>query len=179
MAETNGGENNPALNAIVDLLDDQQELYAVIDAASEPALLEWLREAEPTYECLFEGERATSLAEEAPYLLRLDNRPMLTQLVHRAHDRSAVVYLRSDQGFARVRSQLRRILLVKTERGDALYFRHYDPRIARVFLPLCQPKQLAWMFGDVVTSWFTEGDEPGQLHRFWVHDTAVAHEQLR
>lgn len=174
--------NAEELSAIADALEAQlHELYAVIDPASEPATLTWLTESEPTYACLFEGERATTLAEEAPYLLRIDTHQQLTQLIHRAHDRSAVVYLHSTQGFARVRWHLRRILLVKTERGDVLYFRHYDPRIARVFLPLCRPAQLPWMFGDVVTSWFAEGEEPGQLHRFWVDDaaTAVAHERLR
>ena len=162
------GERDDAdeLDAIVDPLGDHLgALYAVVDAASEPTIVEWLRETEPTYECLFEGRRATDLAEEAPYLLRLDRPKQLTDLVHRAHDRSAVVYLHSTQGFARVRRHLRRIMLVKTEGGDVLYFRHYDPRIARVFLPLCRPAQLPWMFDDVVASWFTEGDEPGQLYR--------------
>jgi len=163
------------LDAIVDLLEGHlQELYAVVDAASEPSVLEWLRQSEPTYDCLFEGERANTLAEEAPYLLRVDRRSQLEELVHRAHDRSAVVYLHSTQGFARVRRHLRRIMLVKTEEGNVLYFRHYDPRIARVFLPLCKPAQLPWMFDEVVTSWFAEGEEPGQLHRFWVDEAAAA-----
>lgn len=170
------------LDAIVALLEGHlQDLYAVIDAASEPAMVEWLRDTKPTYECLFEGKRATVLAEEAPYLLRLDHHEQLADLVHRAHDRSAVVYLHSTQGFPKVRRHLRRIMLVKTEKGEVLYFRHYDPRIARVFLPLCKPAQLPWMFDDVVTSWFTEGDQPGQLHRFWVDASAeaVARQRLR
>ena len=40
-----------------------------------------------------------------------------------------------------------RAYLVYRRDGTPLYFRYYDPRVLRVFLPTCTPAQLKHMFG--------------------------------
>jgi hypothetical protein len=39
--------------------------------------------------------------------------------------------------------------MVKKEDGEQLYFRFYDPRVLRVFLPTCDRQQLSDFFGPV------------------------------
>jgi hypothetical protein len=54
----------------------------------------------------------------------------------------------------------RKFLIVKTEEGDELYFRFYDPRVLRIFLPSCDKEQLKEFFGPV--SYFVcEDEDPG------------------
>ena len=41
----------------------------------------------------------------------------------------------------------RKFLIVKLEVGKELYFRFYDHRVLRIFLPTCYEKQLKYFFG--------------------------------
>jgi uncharacterized protein DUF4123 len=43
----------------------------------------------------------------------------------------------------------RKFLIVNSEDGDEMYFRLYDPRVLRVFLPSCDEDQLKKFFGPV------------------------------
>ena len=52
-----------------------------------------------------------------------------------------------------------KFLLVKTEDGQELYFRFYDPRVMRIFLPTCDEQQLKDLFGPV-TSFTMEDEDP-------------------
>ncbi len=64
-----------------------------------------------------------------------------------------------------MRRHLRRFLLVEDdETGERFFFRFYDPRTLRVFLPTCTPRQREDFFGEVAC-WFAEG-ERGEVERF-------------
>ena len=39
---------------------------------------------------------------------------------------------------------------MKTEEGQELYFRYYDPRVLRTYLPTCTPDELEQVFGPVL-----------------------------
>jgi hypothetical protein len=54
---------------------------------------------------------------------------------------------------------------VKTEDGKELYFRFYDPRVLRVFLPTCSPRETTGFFGPI-KSFLLEDDPPQTLLRF-------------
>ena len=47
------------------------EIFAVLDGASVPGLLQELADLEPEHECLYRGELTPDLAEVAPYLIHL------------------------------------------------------------------------------------------------------------
>lgn len=154
-----------ALDGVVAVLTGHlPRLYAVVDPAREPSVLDWLNDVRLPYQCLFQGEKAKTLAEEAPYLVHFgQDTGALRKLVETHHDGAAVTYLVSDAPFYVMRRHLRRIQMVQTDDDETLFFRYYDPRIARVFLPTCDEVQIRWMFGEVVERWLTEGIEPGQL----------------
>ncbi|MEQ9319750.1 MAG: DUF4123 domain-containing protein [Polyangiaceae bacterium] len=144
-------------------------LFAVVDPAREPGVLEWLNDVRLPFQCLFQGEKAVSLAEEAPYLVQFgQDGGALRKLVQAHHGGAAVTYLVSDAPFYVVRRHLRRIQMVKTDDDETLFFRYYDPRIARVFLPTCDEEQIRWMFGEVVQRWVTEGADGARLVEHYV-----------
>ncbi len=68
-----------------------------------------------------------------------------------------------------VHSSLRRI--------TDLYFRYYDPRVMRVYLPTCNAQELAAMFGPI-QFYVLEGEKPEEMLRFAVRaGTLVQHKK--
>ena len=62
-----------------------------------------------------------------------------------------------------LRSHLRRFLIVLDEdTGKKLYFRFYDPRVLRAFLPTCSKIQVADMFGEI-GMFLLEGEDAGVM----------------
>jgi hypothetical protein len=55
----------------------------------------------------------------------------------------------SKAGFSDCWKHFRQFLLVKKENGEEMYFRFYDPRVLRRFLPNCHEDQIINFFGPV------------------------------
>jgi hypothetical protein len=67
--------------------------------------------------------------------------------------------------FEELRKHLRRFLIVNGEDGEELYFRFYDPRVFRAFLPACVTEEKTSFFGPV-TDFLAESQGSGDLERF-------------
>jgi hypothetical protein len=131
--------------------EDGEEVCALLDGASVPGLLERL-DAEPALEveCLLRGELEPDMAEVAPYLVRLEPGAEFAEwVVGTGWGRHWGSFVASRQGFRKLRDHLRALTLIYRRDGTPLYFRYYDPRVLRVFLPTCSPAQLKQMFGPV------------------------------
>jgi hypothetical protein len=63
---------------------------------------------------------------------------------------------------------LRKFLIVQSEEGKEMYFRYYDPRVLRVFLPTCEPAQLKEFFGPIEA--FLAENEQGLLVEYALVD---------
>lgn len=96
----------------------------------------------------------------------------LTELVAEGWGGSWGVYLTCSQPFAEVRKHLRRFLLVNLPDGRQVYFRYYDPRVLRTYLPTCTPAELTHFFGPIKRCFAESSDEDCVLefasnHRDW------------
>jgi pSer/pThr/pTyr-binding forkhead associated (FHA) protein len=141
-------------------------LYALLDSARSERVLELLRESVETYRSLFEGLRGSLVEEAAPYLVELpaDSR-LLGRLVQEGWGKSWGVYLASRRPFAEVRRHFRKLLYVKEEdTRKEMFFRFYDPRVLRVFLPSCSARQTDEIYGEIEV-FVMEGEE-GEALRF-------------
>ena len=138
-------------------------LFAVLDAARDPMVLALLFQAKDRWQSLYEGIEGERLAAAAPYLVQLPKEsPLLETLARDAWGRSWGVYLTCDQPFEAVRKHLRRFLLVTDEGGEELYFRYYDPRVLRVYLPTCTRQEVREFFGPI-RQFLMEGEAPTTL----------------
>lgn len=136
-------------------------LFAMIDAARHPAALAELLVHEELYYSLYDGVEGTSLDGVAPYLVELPNTSSLLQTLIREHwGRAMFSLIVAQLEFKLLRRHLRRFLMVKNEQGEQLYFRFYDPRVLRVFLPTCTPNECTEFFGPIL-SFIAEGEEKG------------------
>jgi hypothetical protein len=137
-------------------------LYGVFDAARSPHVLETLRDSLTEVACLYDGKSAEMLADAAPYLVCPAADPLLLEtLVADGWGESWGVYLVCSAPLAEVRSHLRRFLMVEV-RQRPVYFRFYDPRVLRSFLPTCTGKEAREFFGPI-DAYVAEGEQPDHL----------------
>jgi hypothetical protein len=149
------------------LRNEFQPLYAILDAARDIRVLALLlHHKQEQIQSLYEGEQGATLAQVAPYLVRLPKEsPLLETMVTEGWGKSWGVYLTSAAPFEQVRHHLRHFLQVKLPDGEQVYFRFYDPRVMRMFLPTCTPEDTTQFFGPIL-NYLVEDETPEQLLRF-------------
>jgi hypothetical protein len=157
----------PRQKAILSLLYGYgQPVYAVLDAAREDRLPAFLQAYSVEHASLYEGDAGEQLKDVAPYLALLPKTsPLLKLLMSEGWGKGWGVFFNSDAPFASVRQHLRRFLTVQNEEGSSLYFRFYDPRVLRTFLPTCTPEESADFFGPV-SRFVSEGEDLAQPLQF-------------
>ncbi|HYO71213.1 MAG TPA: DUF4123 domain-containing protein [Archangium sp.] len=142
------------------------EVYAVLDAARDEALRPFVSGSGARHECLYEGPVPRELLEVAPYLVPLRRElPFTRELLERAWGRAWGLFLTTSADMVTVRRHLRHFLKVKDEQGRRLYFRYYDPRVMRAYLPTCNEDERQFIFGPL-HAWIMESPEDATLLRY-------------
>ena len=148
------------------LRKDFQPLYALLDASREPSVLKVILESKEEYQSLYEGPQGAQLTHFAPYLIRIPPKSaLLDTLVNQAWSKSWGVFLTSDKPLKDLRTHFRHFLTVKLPDGQQVYFRYYDPRVLRLFLPTCLPEETAQFFGPV-KQFLIEAEDPALALHF-------------
>jgi hypothetical protein len=81
--------------------------------------------------------------------------------------------------FEQLLQHLRQFLLVKDQAaGKERFFRFYDPRVLRRFLPTCAPAQLAEFFGPV-RKFLAEDSDPSSLVEFTLANKRLHRNSIR
>ena len=150
-------------------------LYAVVDAAKDYRLAIASRDllGEPLRPLFIKAPR--HMERVGPYMARIQcgNRyPDYMKIwADRIGDNAGILLLSSSWPQA-VRSHLRSIFKVYDEQGTMFYFRFYDPRVIRTYLPTCTAKECRQFFGPV-RSYLVEGEAPGTMLRYRAGQSAV------
>jgi hypothetical protein len=153
---------NPALQA-----------YAILDGASNPALLEQLNNDQPEFSCLYRGELEPDIAECAPYLVKLDAGAPFTHWISSGLGNHWGIFAVADCDLRTLRRHLRTLNMVyDPETHKPLLFRYYDPRVLSVFLPTCDREQMTAFFGPV-QAYFAETEGGGDLASFYRSESQV------
>jgi len=156
----------PQEKLIAMLRGEFQPLYALLDAACEPSVLKVLFESKEQYQSLFEGPQGAQLAHFAPYLVRLpENSPLIGALVEQGWGKNWGIYLTCPEPLEALRWHFRHFLMVKLPDRKQVYFRFYDPRVLRLFLPTCTAEEISLIFGPV-KYYLIEDEKPDVLLRF-------------
>ena len=141
--------------------------YAVLDGASNPALLDHLQADQPEFVCLYRGELAPDVAKCAPYLIRLvQGTPFAQWIIDNCLGKHWGIFALSRADQRGLRQHFRKFNMVYDPDGNrSLLFRYYDPRVLRIFLPSCDKKQMAEFFGPV-DAFFAEAEGGDGYLRF-------------
>ena len=146
--------------------EPETRVFAVLDGASIEGLLDHLYDDEPDFVCLYRGRLAPDMAEVAPYLVELKpEEPFTRWVLENCWGKHWGIFAASPEGIRTLRQHFRRFTMVQDPDGKHLYFRFYDPRVLRVFLPTCNEAELAEFFGPVV-AYVLEDEDPNILVRF-------------
>jgi Domain of unknown function (DUF4123) len=158
--------------------EQDANVFAVLDGASAPGLLDKLYGLTPNFCCLFRGELEPDMAEVAPYLVQLEPGSEFTNwVIGQGWGNHWGVFAATEADFRRMRSHFRSFLIVYDETGRPLRFRYYDPRVLRTFLPTCKAEELAIVFGPV-TSYVVEGESPDLISRFQMASGSVRQKRI-
>jgi len=173
-------EVQDAVNRILWPGDDQNRMYAVLDAARDGVIYQKLAESDIKKACLFIGEQARSLATVAPYLVELSEENPFTQwLLENGWGKSWGIFAESTETFIALRHHFRSFLrVINEEDGATLFFRYYDPRVLRVFLPTCDQAQLLTLFGPV-DRYYVEGEAGNTLIQYALREKKLVQEDIQ
>lgn len=141
--------------------------YAILDGASVPGALTTLDKMGVTYDCLYLGRLEPEVAAVAPYLVKLDEDGQLFDWLtgEDAPDHWGT-YLSGVPQLQMIRRQLRKCTYVMLPEGKKYYFRYYDPRVLREFLPMADEEQKHHLFGDAIRAYYADSEKPGEYHEF-------------
>ena len=154
-------------------------LFAVLDGARDPLVLNILTSSGAEHDCLFSGRLDPALRTAAPYLVRLlPGSALCESLIEQGWGRAWGLYVAARGDLHQVRRHLRSFLRVETEDRKKLFFRYYDPRVLRAFLPTCDATQLRQIFGPI-ERFDMEAPDSTNLLRFRLIPEPIASATLR
>jgi hypothetical protein len=155
-------------------------VYTILDGASVPDLPQELWEREPEYVCLYRGALEPDIAATAPYLVKLEHQAPFTKwVIAEGWSKHWGIFAVTPQeaDLRTMRLHFRKFLMVIDPDGKSLYFRYYDPRVLRVYLPTCNAQEMAIVFGPV-THYVIQDEDSAVLLRFWRDGEKLQTEKL-
>jgi hypothetical protein len=172
---------SPAAAVLKDLAFDKGEtaVFALIDGAAAPKLVKALHEKKPEFCCLYPGELKPDMAAVAPYLVRLEPEKEFTDtLLQEGWGTHWGLLISSAADLNTLRDHFREFHKVELPDQRTVIFRYYDPRVLRIFLPVCNQPELAQFFGPV-QKFLVEGDAPETGLRFLFTGQALKSEPFQ
>ena len=150
-------------------------LYAVVDAAKDYRLALASRDllGEPLRP-LF-ANAPGHMDRVGPYLARIKGTGRYREYLKLWADRlgdNGGIFLVSNAWPQATLSHLRTIFKVYDEAGAMFYFRYYDPRVIREYLPTCTARECRTFFGPI-RSILVESEEVGMMHHYRSGQAAV------
>jgi hypothetical protein len=156
----------------------ESSYYAILDAARDEIIFSRITTMEPENVCLYRGEQALDLAEVAPYLVQLkENEPFTQWLLSNGWGKSWGVFLESEATLKQLKRHFRQFIIVYDETGTPLYFRYYDPRVFRVYIPTCNEEELDLIFGPV-DRFFSESEDGSSLVEYQLVEGKLSERSL-
>ena len=146
------------------------QLYVILDAARDKRIYPKLADSDIECVPLHRGAKAKELATVGPYLVKLDrDHPFTTWLFDNGWGRSWGIFFESSAGLNELKRHFQTFLVVHDEEGKHLYFRYYDPRVFRVYLPTCNESELNIVFGPV-RCYLIEGEDTTSMVEYRFND---------
>jgi hypothetical protein len=134
------------------------KVYAVIDASRAIELIAAARQRGLEAYTLFSGELAEEVAHVGPCLVAIPEPERFAGSWSDALGSMPGVLLTTDAERDAIARHLRSVFLATDEEGVSYFFRFYDPRVFRAYLPTCTAEERAAFFGPV-QGWLVETAE--------------------
>lgn len=147
--------------------------YILLDAARMGRQMDEAKARNKTHGSLYHGGSEAALSGLAPHIFQFAHPTQFsTYFLKTGWGESWGVLLKSSWPPSELLKHFRKFLRVKTEDGKELYFRFYDPRVLRIFLPTCDAAQIREFFGGAVDYFIVEDEDPDYALQFF-HQNGV------
>lgn len=143
----------------------QAAIYVVLDAARQPDGPEQFQHSDARSESLFAGELGGKLKEVAPYLVEFRARSAFARWWFEQWGHSVGIMAEAPVRLEELRQHFRTLLIVRDEQRRKFYFRFYDPRVLREFVPKCTAEEVKRFFGPIAAI-YCEGQGGEELLTF-------------
>lgn len=143
--------NNLPLRVLIrEMIEPGEHLYAVADAARDSYLASsaFSRFGIKTYS-LFKGDMAPLLDHVAPHLVPVSIDSKYLELWSERLGSNAGILLLSREKPEKVYKHLRKKFETIDEDGNDYFFRFFDPRVLRAYLPTCIDYEAKIFFGPI------------------------------
>lgn len=178
MTTTDAASLAAALRLHLDLQPGER-LYGIVDACQDKDLAFEARDRfKLPIRMLFQGNAAQYMDEVAPYLIPIDPASDYLESWAQRWGKNVGILLTTPADPTKLLRHLRDIFVVQDESGQNYFFRFYDPRVLRPFMPTCTAEEAVKFFGPIHT-WFSEGDTIEILLKFTLGRSSVQQEYLR
>lgn len=168
-------------SALRELFHEGFTTYAILDGAQVPGLPQRLHASDLAFVCLYRGEIPDDLAQVAPYLVALNRDDNFTAWIfEQGWDNAWGIFARvnSEIDLKDIRKHFRTFLKVEFPDGKSRYFRYYDPRVLRDYLPTCNSEELSKLFGPV-SSYVAEGSKGKPAFQFSVNKGLLSCREIK
>lgn len=143
-----------------------EPLFAVLDAAQDPAILALLKLHDSPFVSLYAGTSARTMAAEAPYLVALEGQQaLLKALLEEGAGHHWGFFFSGKGSLEEWRAHWRQFLLAKLPDGRKLLFRFYDPRVLWPFLESSTQEEQHTVLKGVSSLWLERDKDWIQLKR--------------
>jgi pSer/pThr/pTyr-binding forkhead associated (FHA) protein len=152
--------------SVIDVLRREPDrLFVLLDAFRDSAIGTALANGGEKHQPLYENARGDQALFVAPHLVELTpTKPFTESLLTAGWGKSWGVFLTCKLPFDELLKHLRDCLTVRLVGGKPVYFRFYDPRVLRGFLPSCTADEGAAFFGPI-SAFLMEAEQPTGLLR--------------
>ena len=141
--------------------------YILLDAARMLSDMDVAQEMNKEFVSLYKGSAEQHLGSVAPYLFKYGKNESFDNWIEERAGKSYGVFVKCKDDMDDMSYHFRKFLKVKTEDLQQLYFRFYDPRVLRIFLPTCDRKQNKEFLGPIQV-FNCEQDEEGS-YKLYTH----------
>jgi len=165
-------------DALGKFIQQGESLYALLDAAQSSEIPYRLKFTKTEHDSLYRGRSEEALWYVAPYLAVCEpDSDFVEWVLTHGWGNSWAVFLTSGADLESLRKHFRQFLLVKAEDDRDYYFRFYDPRVLRVFLPTCDLTEAREFFGPV-SRFLMEGETSEALLSFAASEQGTSQEAV-
>lgn len=145
------------------LFSTPSTVFALLDAARDAGVVPLLDGGDCPYTCLYKGQAAATYRHYAPYLVQLHAEARVTdRLLQDGWGSSLGCFVGTSRAPEDLLHHFRRFLFATLPDGRQAYFRFYDPRVLRGFLPTSDGEQLDDFLRDAVDWFIVEGADADQ-----------------
>jgi uncharacterized protein DUF4123/type III secretion system (T3SS) inner membrane Yop/YscD-like protein len=137
--------------------DPASRVYALVDGAQAHELALMGRLMGHQLYTLFSGTLARMSAHVGPLLVQFDEPSGFLQKWTEQIGRNSGVLFETGADLESLYDHLRHVFIAIDEDRNEYFFRFYDPRVFRAFLPTCREEELREFFGPI-SAWIVEAD---------------------